>query len=761
MATIEEMLDTAISHHQASRLQEAEQLYRNILAAEPNHTDALHLLGLVRHQLGNCDAAIESISRALALQPRSALYWENLGAVLHGAKRFAEAIDALEQALRLNPKSARSYFNLGCAWQGLGEWDRAVDNHRQALELEPNYVKAHNGLGNALKGLGRWDEATDCYRQALKIQPNDQEANNNLNAALRQRRDRPLNLQAESYQRIGYAFWQLGQWQLAADNYHHAIRLQPTWAEAHYDRGIALEQLGAFQDAMTCYRRALQIKPSYAPAHIALGAVLQGQDEEAIAHFRNAIQFDPDNPVAHMNLGMLLLRAGQFEDGWLHYEWRLKTHFEPFKRLPMSTQPRWDGRPLQGRSILLYPEQGLGDTLQFIRYAAVVQDNGGKVLFECPALLHSLLRNCPGIDVLSANRSELPPFDVHAPLLSLPRLFGTNLANIPAHVPYLFAGDDLVRQWRERLSKHSGFKIGISWRGSPTHPADRQRSFHLSQFAPLAEIPGLALISLQKGPGTEQLAEVPFAVQDLGPDFDESAGAFMDSAAVMKNLDLVITSDTAIAHLAGALGVSVWVALPLVPDWRWLLDREDSPWYPTMRLFRQKKVGEWGAVFRHIEEALRERLGAPRPAPPQGGTAALPSLGTAGGLTIEVSPGELIDKITILEIKSKRIADPAKLVNVRPELAELVAVRDRELAPSAELTALVTELKEVNETLRQIEDEIRDCERRQDFGPAFIALARSVYQQNDRRAALKRRINDLLGSRVTEEKSYRPYETSR
>jgi tetratricopeptide (TPR) repeat protein len=610
MAAIEELLDAAIAHHQASRLQQAEQLYRSILDTLPEHTDALHLLGLVRHQLGDHDAAIESISRALSLKPGSSVYWENLGAVLHGARRFGEAIDALEQSLLLDPTNTKSHFNLGCAFQAVGEWDRAAASYQQALRLQPSYVKAHNNLGATFRALGRWDEAIACYRQAVAIQPNCKEAIDNLEAALRERQAPPVDPRAASSLRIGYAYWSLGQWQLAADNYQRAILTQPTYAKAHNNRAGALKKLGALEEAMACSRRALEIDPDYAAAHNTRGAILsdRGQTEEASEHFRNAIRIDPDNADAHMNLGMLLLQNGQFEEGWVQYEWRLKSQADAFKGLPKTDQPVWDGRPLEGRAILLYPEQGRGDMLQFIRYAGMVQKKGGKVLVECPAPLLPLLLYCPGIDALAASRSDLPPFDVHAPLLSLPRPFGTKLTSIPVPVPYLFAREDLVRQWGERLSDCGGFRIGICWQGSPTYETDRLRSFRLTQFAPLAEIPGVHLISLQKGTGTEQLAEAPFPVRTLGPDFDESAGAFMDSAAVMSNVDLVITSDTATAHLAGALGVPVWVALPFVADWRWLLDREDSPWYPTMRLFRQQQEADWRPVFRHIEQALRAQL---------------------------------------------------------------------------------------------------------------------------------------------------------
>jgi hypothetical protein len=337
-----------------------------------------------------------------------------------------------------------------------------------------------------------------------------------------------------------------------------------------------------------------------------------------------------------------------------------------------------------------------------------------------------------------------PEFDLHVPLLSLPRLLGTTLESVPADGPYLDADPDLVETWRHRLGAYPGLKIGIAWQGNPKFRLDWVRSIPLAQFAPLADVPGVHLLSLQKGAGREQLAapERRFPVTDLGGQMDETTGAFMDTAAVMKNLDLVITSDTSIAHLAGALGVPVWVALNAVPDWRWLLNRDDSPWYPTMRLFRQTRPGHWEDVFHRMAEVLRERLASPAVPRP---------------ITVEVAPGELIDKITILQIKSEQITDATKRHHVGTELAVLAEARDRAMPDSADLTRLAAELKAVNEALWRIEDEIRLCERDEDFGPRFIALARSVYHTNDRRAALKRQVNERLGSRLIEEKSYATY----
>ncbi|MCI0460721.1 MAG: tetratricopeptide repeat protein, partial [Gemmataceae bacterium] len=337
-----------------------------------------------------------------------------------------------------------------------------------------------------------------------------------------------------------------------------------------------------------------------------------------------ALRLQPDYARAHMARAMTWLAQGNWEQGWPEYEWRWR--YEGFSPRPFP-QPLWDGSPLAGRTILLHAEQGLGDTLHFIRYAALVKQQGGQVLVECPAVLHRLLASGTGIDELVAPGAPLPAFDVHAPLLSLPALFRTSLSTVPATVPYLFADAQLGAQWRDRLASVEGLKVGIAWQGNPRHFRDRQRSVLLTEFEPLARLEGVRLISLQRGPGVEQVPALGdrFPVLDLDRQRDETCGDFMDTAAVMTNLDLVITCDTAIAHLAGALGVPVWVALPFAPDWRWLRERADSPWYPTMRLFRQERWGDWASVFRRLADALQQGdwtspthpPGEPPPAPAQ------------------------------------------------------------------------------------------------------------------------------------------------
>jgi hypothetical protein len=323
--------------------------------------------------------------------------------------------------------------------------------------------------------------------------------------------------------------------------------------------------------------------------------------------------------------------------------------------------------------------------------------------------------------------------------LSLPHLLKTTLETVPADIPYLFADPERVEHWRGQLGPVREFKVGIAWQGNPHHQWDRHRSFPLAQLAPLARLPGVRLYSLQKGPGTEQLRSAPFMVTVLAEDLDGAGGGFSDTAAILKHLDLVVTADTALAHLAGGLGVSVWVALAAIADWRWLLGQEDSPWYPTLRLFRQTRLGDWEGVFARMAAALQERL-------------------PVGVVRVEVAPGELLDKISILQIKSERMTDPAKLGPVRRELAALRQAEEGIGPRSGELERLAAELKAVNEALWDIEDELRRCERAGDFGPGFVELARSVYRRNDERAALKRRINGVLGAPFGEQKAYTPYD---
>jgi hypothetical protein len=358
---------------------------------------------------------------------------------------------------------------------------------------------------------------------------------------------------------------------------------------------------------MVSLDHALRLNPNYVDGHINMGNICkeQGRSEEAIACYDHALRLEPNNPFAHWNRSLAYLQSGDFERGWEEYEWRWKRNMRP-RTFP---QPVWDGTPLDGRTLLIHMEQGLGDMMQFIRYAAVVKEQrGGRIVVECPGMMLPLFRTCAGIDELVAEGTPLPPFDTYAPLLSLPRLLKTSLETVPATVPYLFANQELVDRWRDRMTALDGFRIGIAWQGNAHHQLDRHRSIPLRAFAPLARIPGLQFISLQKGKGSEQLNKIGQAIQilPLADDCDQAAGAFMDTAAILEHLDLVITADTAIVHLAGAMGKRTWLALSAISDWRWMLDRDDSPWYPGLRIFHQETLGDWKSVMTRMATELRD-----------------------------------------------------------------------------------------------------------------------------------------------------------
>jgi len=368
-----------------------------------------------------------------------------------------------------------------------------------------------------------------------------------------------------------------------------------------------LLKVGKPEESLESCLKALTLKPQFLGALHNLGSALQAQGEleEAAECFQKALRLDPNHAKTHLNQASLMLVQGDFERGWEEYEWRWKTGQLPKREF---REPRWMGEPLSGRTILLHAEQGLGDTLQFIRYAALVKRLGARVVVECQKPLVKLLSRSQGIDQLAAQGDDVPHFDVHAPLLSLPRILRTTVNSIPADVPYLFADPGLVDDWRERLKEQSGLRIGMNWHGRAGDGMFRRRDIPIECLAPIAQMPGARLVSLQKGDGRKELAGAGFPIFDPGDDVDTVHGPFMDTAAIIMNLDLVITSDTSVPHLAGALGVPVWVALPFVPDWRWLLNRQDSPWYPTMRLFRQKARGDWTTVFEEIHSALCELI---------------------------------------------------------------------------------------------------------------------------------------------------------
>ncbi|CAB1073874.1 FIG140336: TPR domain protein [Olavius algarvensis Delta 1 endosymbiont] len=490
------------------------------------------------------------------LREAESLYWQilekdpNHPEALHGlgllafqAKKYDIALDLIGRAATQNPATPQFHYNLGLIWVALKKPEKAVAALGRAIKIKSDYGDAHYNLGILFQAQDEPDQAIIHFRQAIQFQPQA----------------------VDAYYNLGNVLKNLGQFEEAIENYKNAIKLKPDFPEALNNIGLTLKEQGHVAAAIKCYSRALEHRPDFAEAH--------------------------------WNRALAYLLVGNFRDGWPEYEWRFRRG--DWQRTPRRHQSKttWDGSNFEGKRLLVYAEQGLGDTLQFVRYLPRVKALGGKVILEASRTLHGLLEGLAGVDELvDPNLKNTPSIDhdLSVPLLSLPGIFKTELDTIPGTVPYIFASNDKIDLWRKCLGE-DGFRVGVVWAGRPEHKNDRNRSCPLEWFIPLAGIDGVQLYGLQKGAAALEVADLPESLNftNLGDEFEN----FPDTAGAIENLDLVISVDTAVAHLAGAMGKPVWVLLPYAPDWRWLVDRQDSPWYPTMTLFRQKTAGDWGVVF--------------------------------------------------------------------------------------------------------------------------------------------------------------------
>jgi len=584
MNRIDQLLPIALQHHQMGNLHLAEPIYRQILEVEPNHADSLHLLGVLSSQRGQYEAAIEHISRAIAKDSKQAGYYINLGNAQSAVGKLDDAVGSYRKALTTQPDLAEAHCSLGNALKTQGKLHEAVTCYCLALELKPELAVAHSNLGAALRALGQLDDAIGCYERAVELMPEMPEAHRNLGNALMElgRLDDAIASFWEALQlkpdcpeicnNLGHALLEKeNNLEEATAYFRRAVQLRPEYAEAYSNLGAAYRQQVKLEEAITCYGMALELAPDLVEAHSNLGNALhlQGKLDEAAASFQRALTLKPDHADAHFSQSFLMLQRGDFERGWVEHEWRWKTRKNPPRGF---VQPEWNGKQLPpGGTLLVYAEQGFGDTFQFIRYVKLVRDRNPEaaIVFEVDRPLKEILNSFRGVDRLICRGDELPRFDTHVSIQSLPLLFGTRMETIPRQVPYLIADASLVEQWRESLAEIAGTRIGINWHGREQHPIAQRRDLPLALFSKLAEVPDVRPISLQKGASQAELAAA---------------------------------CETPIAHL----GVPVWVALPYSADWRWFLDRSDSPWYPTMRLFRQKTAGEWGPVFEEMKVALTE-----------------------------------------------------------------------------------------------------------------------------------------------------------
>jgi tetratricopeptide (TPR) repeat protein len=605
---------------QSGRLAEAEGLYEKILAAQPDHFDSLHLLGFISYRRGEYARALDQIDLALERDQDHSVALNSRGLALQGLKRLEEALASYDRALAGQPDYVEAYFNRGLTLHELKRFEEAVASHDRALALWPDFVDAHYNRGNALHELGRFEEALPSFERALALRPDLAGAHYMRGTVLYELRwfeealasyDRALALQpdfAEAHSNRGNPLYDLRRFEEALASYDRALALQPDLAEAHSNRGNALHKLGRFAEALASYERALALRAGYFQVLCNRGIALQHlrRFEEALASYAGALAARPDYPDAHYNEGHCRMLIGDLPRGWEKHEWRWDMPlFRHHKR--NFVQPQWLGSDdVAGKTILLHADHGLGDTIQFCRYAPLVAARGARVILEVQKPLQELMRTLDGGAQIVARGDPLPDFDLHCPLLSLPLAFGTQLATIPSATPYLRASPAAVRHWDARLGARNRPRIGLAWSGSPLHENDHNRSIGLSSFLQLAAGVDATFVGLQKGirAGDAAVLQGRSDLLRVGEEFED----FSDTAAVISNLDLIISVDTSVVHVAGALAKPVWILLPFALDWRWLLDREDSPWYPTARLFRQDDTRAWDNVIADVRAALHNYI---------------------------------------------------------------------------------------------------------------------------------------------------------
>jgi tetratricopeptide (TPR) repeat protein len=622
--TIEQILAQAMEHHNAGHLREAEQGYRLILQRDPNNVDALNLLGVIAGTAGNAQAAAELIGRAVSLKPDDPDLLGNYATALRQAGRMNEAMEVFNRSVAIK-EDPTVLMGMGDSYRQKQKFEQAAGCYRRAADLRPNDVAPIYALGSLLLSVHAIEQALPALQQAAALAPERAEIRRDLGIALLQFQrfeesadecgkaleKNPNDVLALSHRAL--ALRRLGRSEEADQCFQRIIDLPVKGHAELFNRALALEHLDRFEEAVDVYQQSIKSNPSAVLVYINLGSLLQrmGQPTKAMEWFERAMKMAPQISLTHLDRAVVLLLQGNLAEGWKEYDWRWRC---PERHPPMRPfpQPLWRDQDVAGKTVFLHSEQGLGDAVQFIRYAPMVQARGAKVIVEVQQELVALARTMQGIDQVIGRDDPLPPFDLHAPLMDLPMIFGTVLRNVPAEIPYFHSDPQKVQAWAQRLEQDEPngrckLRVGLVWAGRPSHPYDKSRSIKLAQYAPLAALAArVSFFSLQKGSGVDQLKDPPagLALRDYTSDLHD----FTDTAALLENLDLLITVDTSVAHVAGALGRPVWVLVGIAPDWRWLERRDDSPWYPTLRLFRQQKRLDWTKPIEKIASELRKMV---------------------------------------------------------------------------------------------------------------------------------------------------------
>lgn len=597
MSEIEKLIQQAQEFYSAGKYKEAEHSFERVLVDAPANLPSLFYLGTLKFKSGDYKNAKKLLDQTVKLKPDFPEAFNNLGNVCLVTGEFNDAVTNYDKALSFKLDIPETFNNRGVAFRKLHRLPEAIVSFKKAIELRNDYVEAYNNLGAAFKDSGEFNAAALSIRQALALRPDHAEAHNNLGVVLKAQ----------------------GRFSESESSFHRALSIKPDYAEAYNNLGNLYRDMWQYKDSAKSYARALELKPGYVEAYNNNGIALrdQGRIEEALLNYDKALEVSPGNVEVGWNKSLALLLKGDYSQGWQWYETRLS---RGQKNQRVFSKPRFEEMTSNAEKVFVYAEQGFGDTIQFVRFLPALKKLCKKVIFECQPGLVSLLKNCEGVDEIvpkSDNSINTHEFDAHIPLMSLPRLFKVTPESLPAKLPYIRPDKELIEKWRiylnlllevdeSREDDNNLFKIGLVWSGNPTHENDRNRSCPLEHFIPLGKLNNVVFISLQKNQATSQILELPDGIRVI--DLDKDLKEFVDTAAAISNLDLVISVDTAVAHLAAALVKPTWTLLPFAPDWRWLLNRKDSPWYPGMRLFRQPKFGDWESVFKCVEEELKKLI---------------------------------------------------------------------------------------------------------------------------------------------------------
>ena len=590
---VERDLQKAIGFHQTGKLQQAELIYQQILQIHPQHFTVLHLLGVIAYQAENFEIAVDLIGQAIKIDPNQSSCFFSLGLILKKQGRLREAINAYYKVLEIEPKNADAYNNLGNILGLSGQLEEAVDTYRKALEINPDDIRTYNNLSVVLQKQGKLAEAIDTYYRILEIDPTDVEVCRSLGMLLTER----------------------GKLEEAIDAYYKVLEVDSTDAGIYNNLGILLKEQGKFKEAIDAYCKALEIFPGYADAYNNLGNVLQlqGDFEDAVVVYKKALEINSQFSEAHKNLGMLLLLTGELERGWEKYEWRWKCHDFPSENRNFP-QPPWDGTGLSDKSVLVWTEQGIGDEIMFANMLDTLSWMADKIITECEERLVPLFqRSFPKIQFFAREQKPNPmlldrDIDYQVPIGSLAQWLRRNESQFPKKESYLSASSEKASQLQDKYKglTDDRFLVGISWK-SINHGIEKEKSTILENWTPILSQPDCFFVNLQYGDIEQEIGEyysstgiLIYTDQEINP-----LTNLDDFAAQISALDLVISISNTTVHMSGALGKKVWTLLPYVPDWRWMLKREDTPWYPTMKLFRQSRMNDWRDVFQRVSLALK------------------------------------------------------------------------------------------------------------------------------------------------------------